>query len=188
MLDAINTLFTAIALVVVLADFYMRYAEEERRERHLSRLRAWVQRAGTLAALIRRKLILTAGAAGAGLIVWSSLQRIAVFGASDAPISRPEIIQLLLSSFNLVAYGLAAMVLVVLLLPKTKKENAQGGVRAVLVARKEGESFFLSVKEGEEGAHSLIPKNEISIQVECIEHGRVQLTITGPAGLSVSQA
>lgn len=187
----IPIVLSALMLALMLADFAYRHVipEGEHRDRFHSWLKAWASRAGTVAAVLRRKLILAAGLAGACVVVWASFSAVVAFSVSEAPISRREIIQLLMNAFNLVAYGVTGTVLVGVLFAKPKAprtgEHKHSG--RLVLSRKEGESIHISVAPGTDAEQLLqdLQVAGITFHIGVVNGGQVKVAIETPKVLQI---
>lgn len=194
MWTVLPVILSALMLALMLADFAYRHVipEGEHRDRFHSWLKAWASRAGTVAAVLRRKLILAAGLAGACVVVWASSSAVVEFSISEAPISRREIIQLLMNAFNLVAYGVTGMVLVGVLFAKPKAprtgEHKHSG--RLVLSRKEGESIHLSVAPGTDAEQLLqsLLQDGITFNVGAIDRGQIKVALEAPADILIQRA
>lgn len=187
-MDALPIIFTGIATFVGVLHFVLAYTqkEEEHRRRFNQLAFGWAARLAPVAKLFGIRLLFLVLTIGTALIVWRSVCALDAFLVSTEPVTRPEIFQLLVNSFNAFCYAVGCIVCLSFTLHRHRSPVVQSCSGHLMLGRKEGETIKLTLDADSVGDSSegLAPC-EITITVSEIRSGQVKLGIEAPKSVKI---
>lgn len=169
----------ATAAVLALAWSYGSAGEARRLE-----FKTWllgnIKRAKPTALLLFSKAVLLACAIGAGFIVWSSGWDIYEFNVSLEPVTRSEIIHLLVVVFNGICYAIAFLAVLIRLFKRKRSVSDEywHTTGDELRLKFEKENF------SQKGMEYLL-ESGVVLRVINTRRGKFQIRVEGPNGISI---